>query len=286
MPHGPKLSCLVASDPRQMAEAARLRRRVYCDEEGLTLAPERPELEASSTIAHLLAYVDGQPAGSLRLVVSSAGAAARATGRFGLELESTFELSGFEAPGVVLAEVTRFCVLRRFRGSRVAAALFDLLRLESRRRGVTHWVAAANMETDVPEDAALAYRLIEARGLVDPTWRAYRRSAPASCPPGNRPAFTAEQRLQANAGVLAGLRVPRTLNLFATKMGARYIGPPAYDRRFRVFALPLTVDLAALATRTLRSLPLHADTGAAHVVNDPVPQASNIPVWPPQLVPR
>jgi hypothetical protein len=276
----PSLTCIVASSEPQRAQAARLRHEVYREEEALSLSPETPEREASDSIAHLVAYVDGEPAGSLRLVVAAPGRRGPAE-RFGLELESCFELLGFGAPGVLLAEVTRFCVLRRFRGSRAAAALFDLLRLESHRRGVTHWVAAANMETDCAEDAELAYRLIRARGLVDDTWQA-RARAPRSAPtPATRCVFTPEQHRRAREGDWSGLRVPRTLNLFATKMGARYMGPPVYEPRFGVFALPLAVDLARLTQRLLASLPIHSETGASHVANDPLPPRSNIRVLPP-----
>jgi GNAT superfamily N-acetyltransferase len=274
------LLCVVAHNDQQRAEAARLRREVYCGEEGLALLPEVPELEKSDSISHLLAYCDGEPVGSLRLVVAAPGKR-HGPGRFGLELETCFELSAFEASGMLLAEVTRFCVRRRFRGTRVATALFDLLRLESRRRGVTHWVAAANMETDFQEDAELAYRLIRTRGLVDETWQARGRSAPSAPPLPARPAFTSEQRLRARLGDLGGLRLPRTLSLFATKMGARYIGPPVYEPRFGVFALPLAVDLARLAERTLGSLSLHADTGAGRVANDVLAKDSQILVLPP-----
>lgn len=276
----PNLTCLVASTEQQREEAARLRREVYRVEESMPLSAEAPQREKSGSISHLLAYVDGEPVGSVRLVIASRDVHPE-PGRFGLELESCFTLSGFEAPGVVLAEVTRFCILRRFRGSRVAAALFDLLRLESRRRGVTHWVAAANMETDIAEDAQLAYRLIEARGLVDDTWQARPCDAPSAPTLGFRPAFTPEQRLKASGGELAGLKLPRTLNLFATKMGARYIGPPVYERRFGVFALPLAVELATLTERLLRCLPVHADTGELGLSNDPVPLDSKILVSPP-----
>jgi hypothetical protein len=37
--------------------------------------------------------------------------------------------------------------------------------------------------------------------------------------------------------------MPRTLSLYANKMGARYVGPPAYDPYFGVFALPLVAPL-------------------------------------------
>jgi len=274
------LHCVVANSDQQRADAARLRRTVYCEEEAMPLGLEVPQLEKSDSISHLLAYSDGEAVGGLRLVVAAPGT--RSTpGRFGLELEACFELSGFEAPGVVLAEVTRFCVRRRFRGSPVAAALFDLLRLESFRRGVTHWVAAANTETDVPEDAELAYRLIRARGLADSTWQARACGAPSAPPLRARPAFTCEQRVQASSGDLRGLRPPRTLSLFATRMGARYIGPPVYEPRFGVFALPLAVELAKLAERTLCKLSFYSDTGASRVANDTLPGDSKILVLPP-----
>jgi len=274
------LHCVVACNEQQRAEAAHLRREVYCEEEGMALLPELPELERSDSISHLVAYWGAEPVGSLRLVMAAPGRRSN-LGRFGLELEACFELSAFEVPGVVLAEVTRFCVRRRFRGSRVAGALFDLLRLESRRRGVTHWVAAANMETDFPEDAELAYRLIQAGGLLDDTWQAGACGPPSAPPFRSRPAFTSEQRLKASRGDWVGLRLPRTLSLFATKMGARYIGPPVYEPRFGVFALPLAVDLVKLAERTLGLLPLQSNTGASLVANDPLPADSKIPVLPP-----
>jgi hypothetical protein len=137
------------------------------------------------------------------------------------------------------------------------------------------------METDFQEDAELAYRLIRTRGLVDETWQARGRSAPSAPPLPARPAFTAEQRRRARLGDLAGLRLPRTLSLFATKMGARYIGPPVYEPRFGVFALPLAVDLARLAERTLGSLSLHSDTGAGRVAHDVLPKDSQVLVLPP-----
>lgn len=263
-----KLHCTVATSERQRAEAARVWHEVYVHDEQMTLAPELGTNDSSESIVCIVAHLGEEPVGTVRLVVSDPELRL-SSGRFGLELESSFELSGFEAPGVVLAEVTRFCVRRRFRGTRVAGSLLSCLRLESSRRKVTHWVAAANLETDSAEDAELAYRLVQATQLTSATWRAEPRVAHAAGV-GARSVYTPEQRLAAGRGALQTLAVPRTIALFAHKMGARYIGPPAYDRRFGVYALPLAVDLAALRERSLRALPLewYSDPGTARIAND------------------
>ena len=109
------------------------------------------------------------------------------------------------------AEVTRFCVLRRYRCTGVAAALFAGLFAESQRRGITHWVAGANMETDFAEDAALAYRVARAQHLVSSRFHAAPRVPPPARTPRQRPLYTEAQRLRAAGGDLAGISLPRPL---------------------------------------------------------------------------
>ena len=110
------------------------------------------------------------------------------------------------------------------------------------RLGITHWVAAANMETDSAEDAAIAHRLVQARRLVSSTFAASVRGG--ASPLGSRRfVYTPEERLLAQRGQLTALKLPKTLALFAGKLGARYLGTPAYDPHFRVFAMPLAVDV-------------------------------------------
>ena len=160
-------------------------------------------------------------------------------GHLGLDLEAKLDLGALCRAGVVPAEITRYCVLRRYRCTGVAKMLYDALRSESRRRAITCWLAAANMETDYAEDAALAYELLCARNLVDWGWQANPRAAPLVRSHRRRPCYTDEQRARAASGRGAGLPLPRTLALFAIRMGARFIGPPMYDDYFNVFALPL-----------------------------------------------
>jgi L-ornithine Nalpha-acyltransferase len=244
------LRCAIASSPREVADAQRVRWRVYGDEERL-LPPSAEqagrEIDArddDGSAVHLVIYAGEEPVGTVRLLLPRASGGVPASGRLGLDLEARFDVRTSLADAVV-AEVTRFCVVRRFRCTSVAKMLLDGLRAESRHRGITCWLAAANMETDCPEDAALAYRLVRARNMVDPDWSAEPRVSAAPLTPRRRPWYTDDQRRCAAArGHDDGLSLPRTLALFATRMGARYIGPPVFDTDFNVFALPLVASPA------------------------------------------
>lgn len=245
------LRLVVASDAQQRADAERVRARVYCEEERMfqaraTRASREPVL---ATAVDLVVYAESEAVGALRLNVAQTGP--HATNHCaGLELASKFVFRGFEQPSVVLGEVTGFCVLRRFRGTRVAGALFSALRVESERRGVTHWIATANTETDSAEDADIIYGVLRAQGLVNDAFQADPLGGRRSRRRATRFVYTRAERLLARKGQLGALKLPRVLALFAKRMGARYIGYPAYDHDFNVFAAPLAVDLSTLPQRS------------------------------------
>jgi putative hemolysin len=238
---------VIAKTEQELADAQRVRFRVYCEEEQLlpletaSDGRERDARDYAESTLHLLVYAGAEPVGTVRLCQACEPRATE-SGSFGFDLEGSFALRGFEQSTMRLAEITRYCVVRKMRGTRVAAALFAALHVNSRRLGITHWVAAANMETDSAEDAAIAHRLVQARRLVSSTFAASVRSG--ARPLGSRRfVYTPEERLLAQRGQLTHLRLPRTLALFAGKLGARYLGTPAYDPHFRVFAMPLAVDV-------------------------------------------
>jgi L-ornithine Nalpha-acyltransferase len=240
---------IIARTAQEITDAQRLRWTVYGEEEALLPASARVdgrEIDARDYCegtTHFLVY-DGQEAvGTVRLLEPSSALG------LDLDLDAKFDLGALSAPGIAPAEVTRYCVLQRYRRTRVATALFLRLFKESSRRGITHWVAGANMGTDCAEDAALAYRVACAQKLVTPRFHAEPRDRERPDTPRRRPCYTEEQRRRAEEGDLTGLELPRTLSLFANRMGARYIGSPAYDAYFNVFALPLVATLADIAAQ-------------------------------------
>ncbi len=242
--------CVIAKTMQEIIDAQRLRWKVYGEEEELlpdSAHSDGREIDArdySEGTTHFLVYDGPEAVGTVRLLEPRGG--------LGLDLESKFDLGALSVPGVAPAEVTRYCVSRRYRCTGVTVALFSGLYAESVRRGVTHWVAGANMGTDCAEDAALAYRVACAQALMNERFHARPRAHELPETPRRRPCYTEEQRSRAQRGELAGLELPRTLSLFAKRMGARYIGLPTYDAYFNVFALPLVATLADLAQQRAR----------------------------------
>lgn len=256
--------CIIARTEREIIDAQRLRWKVYGEEEGLLPASvciggrELDALDYRDTTTHFLVYEGQEAVGTVRLLEPSAGVEERQGGRVGLALESKLDLSAFAAPGIEPAEITRFCILRQYRRTGVAKALFSALHAESERRGITHWVAGANMETDCAEDAVLAYRVAHEKKLMNDRFAAAPRADERPQTPRGRPCYTEEQRLRAQEGDIAGLRLPRPLSVFATSMCARFIGPPVYDTYFNVFALPLVASIVEIAARQARAPALRA----------------------------
>jgi len=247
--------CTVARTLEQIRDSQRVRWAVYGEEEGLlppSASQNGREIDAhdeSDRVTHFNVYDGREPVGTVRLLLPDLEAHATIRGRLGFDLESKFDLHAFVNVDIKPAEVTRFCVLRRFRRTGVTRALFTSLWIESTRRKITHWLAGANTQTDFLEDALLGYRVAEERKLMDRRFRIERHLREPPQTPRRRPCYTEEERRQAYEGRLAGLGLPPRLSLFATSMGARYMGLPAYDDYFKVFALPLVATLADIAAQ-------------------------------------
>jgi hypothetical protein len=203
------------------------------------------------TTVHLVVYADDRPVATSRLLLPNPDVARATGGHLGIDLERKLDLSSMVGQGLVFAESTRFCVLKEWRHSEALVWLQAGLYEESRRRGITHWLAAANMETDSAEDALLIYQVAAHLGLVSQRWRARARIPPESPATPGVLHFTPSERARARQGQFEGLRMPRILSFFAYKMGARFIAEPLYDEGFRRFSLPLIAALDAIPPKML-----------------------------------
>ncbi|HZF48358.1 MAG TPA: GNAT family N-acetyltransferase [Polyangiaceae bacterium] len=244
------LRCTIATTKRELDHALKLRWQVFSGEMRL-LAPTSPLVEREvdlfdtlESTVHFLVYSDETPVGTVRLLFPSEEVADANRWRIGIDLERKFDLDSLVAPGVRFAEATRLCILRERRRGAVLALLVEAMRRESMRRGVTHWVAAANTETDSKEDAHITYRVAESIGLVSERWRVTPRIVAPPPPVPLRPFYGPLERERAARDEMAGLRLPKPLALYALKMGARYVGEPTYDARFRAFSMPLVAPVA------------------------------------------
>ncbi len=243
------LHCEVASTQKQLDDALRVRWAVFGEELGLVAGPrpaaprEISPFDTLETTSHVIVYADRRPVATGRLLLPNSEVAAASGGRLGIDLETKYDLSSLDLPAHSLAESTRFCILKAWRGSEAVMHLMAGLYQESLRHGVTHWVAAANMETDSLEDARIAFRIAAHRDLVSTQWQVKHRAH--ALPPEQplAPLYTPEARQRAHQGQLDGLRLPRTLSLFARMTGRRPIGPPLYVPHFRRHSLPLVAPL-------------------------------------------
>jgi hypothetical protein len=215
------------------------------------MAPrEVDSFDTLETTVHLVVYAGPHPVATSRLLLPNPEVAHATGGSLGIALEQKFDLRGVIGPGRVFAESTRFCILKEWRNSEVLLRLQAGLYQKSRSLGVTHWIAAANTETDSAEDAQFLFRVAAHQGLVSSRWWVPARepSAPPALP--SAPLYTPAERARVREGLLDGLRLPRTLSLFARKMGARFISEPLYDQHFRRFAMPLVAALDELPAST------------------------------------
>ncbi len=250
------LHCLVATTQKHLDDALRVRWTVFGSELGL-IAHHPPALrevhcfDTLETTLHFIVYDDQRAVATARLLLPNPEVA-RTIGRpLGIDLEQKLDLSSLCVPGITPAETTRYCVLRRWRGSEALLLLNAAMYQESRRRGVSHWVAAANMETDSLEDAQLVCLVATHEGLVSARWRVEPRVRPEGPTEPVAPLYSPLQRQRAREGVLDNLRLPRTLGLFSRKLGARFVGDPLYDTQFRRYALPLVSALDDIPPSTL-----------------------------------
>ena len=256
------MSCIhwrwrVATTQRDLDDVARIRWAVFGGEMGLLHAQwsvsrrEMTCIDTLDTTVHLLVHAGSEAVATMRVALPNAEVAANLGGTVGLEMAQRVDLSRVILPGMSFAEPSRFCVLPKWRRTEAVTWLQTAMYTESRRRGVTHWIASANLETDSPEDALLSWQVAASRGWLSPRWRV---DVPdpwqAPVHPRNR-FYTPEERARAEQGQLDGLRLPRSPSLFASTMGARFISEPLYDAYFQWFTLPLVMALDEIPADSL-----------------------------------
>jgi L-ornithine Nalpha-acyltransferase len=253
------LSCRVATAPHELDDALRVRYQVF-GQEARMLGPQRPRaprevdcFDTLRTTVHIVVYVDDQPVATTRLLTPNREVAAFADTLLGLDIEKKLDLSEVVSPDRVFAETTRYCIAQEHRHHRgVLLGLQSALYRESRRRGVTHWIAAATMETDSQEEADHYFQVAARLGLVSERFRVRTREWP---PPPKEPL---SPRLDAKR-VGRTPHLPPVMSLFANKMGARFIEAPHFDPAFHRFTVPLVAALDEIPQATLDLFALDAD---------------------------
>lgn len=247
--------CHIASTKQELDDALRVRWEVFSQEKGYVkeetfrVSREVDVLDTLESTVHIVAYVSDRPVGTARLLLANPRIARENELLFGIDLDLKFDLSPLHRSGILIAETTRVCVLHEYRRAGVFDVIYAALRRESLARGVTHWVASANTETDDLDDARIAHRVAGRMGLLSDKWAVVpRHSGPSSQSP-RISLYSTEERERAARGDLLGLRFPATLRLYARK-GARFIGGPIFDPKFRMCSMPLVLELISEQVRS------------------------------------
>jgi GNAT superfamily N-acetyltransferase len=243
--------------------AARIRCAVFADEfayldpQHFPAGREVDGFDLLPTTVNFLGLVDGEPVATVRLLFPNADVAARCNILRGLNIERYLELRHI-LPDMTLAEIPRSSMLKPYRRTGIMRHLYFAAYEECLRRGCTHWVAVANTETDCQADAATVLRLLERRGWWLSDFDARHRK-PTTAPAASRyPLYSEAQREEVRLGHGVDVPLPRTLELFASKMGMRYFGAPFFDGDFRMFAMPLIMSMRDFAAAPYGSLPAAA----------------------------
>jgi predicted GNAT family N-acyltransferase len=138
--------CLIASTQSELDDALRVRWAVAGAELSYAVHPGVPrEIDCFDTLEttwHFVVYADGEPVATTRLLLPNAEVAQAHGHWLGIDLERKVDLSGMGRPGMRLAERTSSYVLPAWRDSEALARLHAALYEESRRLGLTHWIAA------------------------------------------------------------------------------------------------------------------------------------------------
>lgn len=240
--------------------AAKVRCAVFADEFAYLDSRDYPAgrevdgFDVLPTTVNFVGRVDGQTAGTVRLLFANPCVAARCNIRHGLSIERHLDLKRFRL-NMSLAEIPRSSVLKPFRRTGVMHHLYFAAYVECLRRGVTHWIAVGNTETDCAADAAVVMRLLEARGLWRKEFDAEPREVAAPAREPRYRLYTEAHHNEIRRGNLNAVPLPRTLELFA-KVGARYFGTPFYDAGFRMFAMPLILDMKDFVHSPYGTVPL------------------------------
>lgn len=259
------MSVITVSKAASIADldrAAKVRCSVFADEFAYLDPKDYPSgrevdgFDLLPTTINFIGVVDGNAAGTVRLLFPNPCVAARCGVRHGLSIERHLDLQHFDA-GMLPAEIPRSSVLKPYRRTGVMHRLYFAAYVECLKRGITHWIAVGNTETDCVSDAAIVRRVLEQRGLWLPTYDAKPKDVAAPPVSPRYRLYDETARKHALRGNLEAVAVPRTLDVFA-KVGARYFGEPFYDADFRMYAMPLIMRMEDFVASPYGTLPLAA----------------------------
>jgi L-ornithine Nalpha-acyltransferase len=244
-----QITCRIAETRKELDDALRIRHVVFAQElENLdpvrhAVPREVDAFDTPETTIHFVAYLDDTAVGAARMIRPNREIASATGTLFGFDIESKFDLTNLAQKNIRLAETMRYCVIAGARQKPVASIMVREAARISRELGITHWIGSATIETSVAEDAARIESTGANLGLMHREIRITPRKA--TCPFNVPQSNTLEQSgCRLSRIPASNADFPRVLSMYSKRLGARIIGPPAYDARFRGYSIPILMAVA------------------------------------------
>ncbi len=248
----------IAKSAAQKNTCYNVRYDVFMNETGYiqdenTTGSEADGFDKLKTTYHFLSSYNGEPAGTVRLILPNEKIARKNGTTFGLPIEELFNIDYYKTENIRVAEISRSSVKRKFRNTKAIFYLWVELINFARSRGITDIISSVNPETDKLCDAYHLYALLESKELVDkkisvnakkPDIGKVRRFrfplAPGTC------CYVALDNNESTKIV-----IPQTLKLF-TWIGGRFTGEPVYSEKIDMCAMPMNLHLKDIEKTAFR----------------------------------
>jgi len=201
---------------------------------------EIDDYDRLDTTVHFLAYFNGQPAGSARLLLPNRSVSEREGGCYGLPMENLYDIRHYASTDLKIAEISRSCVKERFKSTKTIFCLWRSLIEYAGERGVTDLITNVNPETDSLSDTYLIYKHAKSNSLFDPDITVHPKKTGGKTsdyrfPLAKKPVGDSGEEFDIE-------ELPQTLKLF-TRVGLLFTGEPIYCSGIDMCALPMNWKL-------------------------------------------
>lgn len=207
---------------------------------------EHDDYDSLETTHQFLALFNGEPAGTVRLVMPNKENALKQRSYFGLPIEELFDIKGYTSANMRIAEISRSCVKERFKSTKTIFYLWKALIEYAESRSITDLVTNVNPETDKLSDAYLVYDHIKQNGMLDKRVAVQPKRPGIGKVRGFRFPLTNHDCVECNGEKPVEFQMPQTLKLF-TRVGSLFTGEPVYCEKIDMCALPMNWNLKEVA---------------------------------------
>lgn len=221
---------------------------------------ETDEYDELDSTFHFLAYFNGIPAGSARLLFPNKIISERKGTYYGLPMESLYDLKYYTSTNLQIAEISRSCVKEKFKSTKTIFYLWKKLIEFASKSGITDLITNVNPETDSLSDTYLIYKYAKSNKLFDSDIVVYPKKSGGKTR-GFRFPLTKKESGNFEESQALNIMLPQTLKLFV-RVGLLFTGEPVYCDAIDMCALPMNWRIKDICKTSFGKFFTKKDTGA------------------------